>query len=85
MPLAKIHVVEGRYDETRIDCPARGKARRSPNLPFTFRGRRMACKSSFRPWKKSAPAFPASWGISNSTMWGIGYNTKPLPRSVTSS
>jgi hypothetical protein len=31
------------------------------------------------------PAFPVSWGVSKSTTWATGYNTKHLRRSVTSS
>ena len=57
----------------------------SPNLPFSLRGRRMAWRCFIHPSKNSAPAFPVSWGISKSIMWATGYNTKPLPRSVTSS
>ncbi len=66
-------------------CLPLGKARRSPNLPFTLGERRTAWGRSIHPSKSSAPAFPVSWGISNSTMWATGYNTKPLPGSVTSS
>jgi len=65
-------------------CPAPGRAR-SHQPSFTCGKGGWAERALSTRGETPGPAFLVSWGISKSTMWATGYNTKPLPRSVTSS
>ncbi len=61
------------------------KGARITQPSFYMAGEEDGLKELYPPWKNSEPAFPVSWEVWKSTMWVTGCNTRPLPRSATSS